>query len=568
MLKMTGFARKKILPLVMTLANSIINKLGFVELINQSVSWDPTHWSVTPGDLAKAVVLSTFFDIRTPLTHLADRFEGIDMEYFISPKSKSSDVNSFNAGRALERIGNSDYGKMYETLALSAIRQSNIPVQRLHSDTTTISFYGEYDVDMTEFTEEERENLLEIERGYNKDGRPKCKQAVFGEIVNEDGIPICSRVMNGSTSDNEWNAEAIKYLRDLQEEGFQYGIYVADSKLVYHKMVSTMNQEEGHVNFVSRCPANFEEKIAERMILRAYETGQWEDMGSFNEGKTATSYQSQGFSETVCGAEMRFVVLESSLLKDKVEKALKKELLEIKSEGKQLEKKVFRCEADVAEEIKRFNHSKRMSRYECVWEAAKQIVEKWPKGRRGPNTKPVKVEESWQIKIKEICPREVECENYRKIESCIVLISNAAEKYSDIQLVKTYKGQHVVENSFRSLKSPSIASVIYLKTPARIEALSMLVTFSLLIRAILQYRLRQGLKKFEEANPGKKLCVGWGDRPLKNPTYRLLFEHCINCYFEREGFREYSYAWPSVETRFRVTALLALLEVDLEELVA
>lgn len=81
--------RKKILPLVMT--------------------------------LAKVIVLSPFFDMRTPLTHLSDRFEGIDVEYFISPDSKSSFVNSFNAGRALERIGEKNYEGLYETMALSAI---------------------------------------------------------------------------------------------------------------------------------------------------------------------------------------------------------------------------------------------------------------------------------------------------------------------------------------------------------------------------------------------------------------------------------------------------------------
>lgn len=95
----------------------------------------------------------------------------------------------------------------------------------------------------------------------------------------------------------------------------------------------------------------------------------------------------------------------------------------------------------------------------------------------------------------------------------------------------------------------------------------MLLTFSLLVRAIIQYRLREGLREYQERNPEEELHAGWGNRPLKNPTYKLLYEHGSNCYFEKEGIREYSFAWPSVETRDRMTVLLELMGVTLEELV-
>lgn len=567
MLKMKSmFERKKVLPLVLTLANSIIKKLGMVELINRSVEWDPDHWEVTPGDLAKLIVLSTFFDIRTPLTHLADRFEGIDLDFFISAQSKSCGVNSFNAGRALERIGHSDYGKIYETLALSAIKQADIPTQRLHADTTTISFYGEYDIDLSHLTREEQEEYLEIERGYNKDGRPQCKQVVVGQIVNEEGMPISSRTMDGSTSDVDWNVQAVGYLKQLQAKGFVYGIFAADSKLVTHELVSSMNQEDSRVTFVSRCPSNFEGKLEERQIQRAYEADNWEDMGQFHEGKKAAVYRVQSFREEVCGSPMRLLVLESSSLKEKA-----RETLEKKKEGlgpaiKALEKKVFRCEADAGEERKRFDQEKGMKQFTCVCQIEKKRIEKWPRGRRGADTKP-KIEESFHIHVIGIEEREEECERFLRKESCIMLISNAPEKYSDRELLETYKGQQVVENSFRELKSPRLASVIYLKKPERVEALGMLLTFSLLIRAIIQYRLREGLREYKEREPEGELRVGWGNSVLKTPTYRLLYEHSINCYFEKEALGEYSFAWPTVETKERVSVLLNLYGIELEELV-
>ncbi len=134
-------------------------------------------------------------------------------------------------------------------------------------------------------TEEEQEELLQIERGYNKDRRPECKQVVVGQIVNEAGMPIFQKVQDGSTSDVSWNAAAVSYLKEMQEKGFQYGVFVADSKPVTHDLVTSMNDPKSRIPFVSRCPSNFEAKLEKSCILRAYQEDAWKDMGQFHEGK-------------------------------------------------------------------------------------------------------------------------------------------------------------------------------------------------------------------------------------------------------------------------------------------
>ena len=151
-------------------------------------------------------------------------------------------------------------------------------------------------------------------------------------------------------------------------------------------------------------------------------------------------------------------------------------------------------------------------------------------------------------------------------ESCIVLISNVDESVSDEEIIKTYKGQQVVENSFRLLKSPQVASVIYLKSPKRIEALTMLLHVALLIRALVQYRLREGLAEHNKQNTGIPIYAGWAGKPLKNPTFKLFYEHSVNCFFERENMGEYSFYWPSTLTERRVAPLLELMGYTLEDL--
>jgi len=558
--------RKKIIPLVIALGNKIMNGLGFSEKIDESVEWDKKQWGISPGKLLKALVLSTFQDIRTPLTRLADRLSGIDLRYLIGEEAATNDVNSFNVGRALERLGESDSDGIYETLALSAVQMNNIPMERLHSDTTTISFYGEYDVDKMELTEEEKAELLEIERGYNKDGRPECKQVVCGQIVNEEGIPIVSRVMDGATSDGEWNKEAIEYIRQIQEKGFNTGVYIADSKLVNSGLITNMMESVNPVKFVSRCPASFEEKLESRMIKKAYTEGNWEHYGQFTDGNNIAKYKGIAFTETVCSHPMRLLVVESSSLAEKVETAIEKEKEKLMPLVRNIEKKAFACHEDADSECNRLIGDKYAKLFNITTRIDRVVKEKWPRGRRKPETRPI-IEETYKVVVEQIQRNDETCRVFMQNESSFVLISNVFDELSDKDLLATYKGQQIVENSFRLLKQPQLASAIYLKNPTRIRGLSMILSFALLIRAIIQYRLRDGLSKYKQENPDKKLYVGWNGRELTAPTYKLLYEHSFDCYFEREGYGKYSFAWPYVESEQRVGTLLRLMNLDVLDLI-
>ena len=558
--------RKKVVPLVMAIANQMIKKLRIVEIINEAVKWDRSHWNISPGGLAKMLIMSTFTDIRIPLTHLEDRLENIDAEFFLDPEDKSTFVNESNVGEALDRIGEADYDGMYEKIALSAVHQYDIPITRMHGDTTTISFSGEYDMEEMDLSEEEKEDILQIERGYNKDGRHQDKQVVVGQIVNEFGLPIAGKTMDGATSDVDWNREAIDYVEKIAEAGFTEGIFVADCKLVDNEHVTRMNDPDNRIQFVSRCPANFNHSLQHRMITQAYESDQWETIGAVTDAKNATQYKGISFTEEVCGAPMRLLVLESDTLQQKAMMTIAQKESKLKPIIKALEKKQWMCQTDAEAERKTFLSMKELALFDCDVNIEKCIKEKWPKGRRGNNTKPI-LEETFYLRVENITRSESACQEFLQKESCIVLISNVSDDVCDKDLLKIYKGQQTVENSFRALKSPQLASVIYLKNQTRIQVLTMLLTLSLLLRALIQFRLREGLKAHNEANPNVPIRAGWGGRPLKNPTFKLLYEHSINCCFEREHFCQYIFGWPSSITRQRVEPLLELMGLTLEQLV-
>lgn len=297
------------------------------------------------------------------------------------------------------------------------------------------------------------------------------------------------------------------------------------------------------------------------MIKQAYDIGGWEDLGQAGEGKNLTTYRCISYNEHVCDNEMRLLVLESSALLTKATAALEKEASEPLI--KEIEKKEFACEADAQKEYNRFVAQKELKLFNTIPEITRHTIEKWPRGRRSLESKPV-VSNIYRVRIAQIGYNIKACRQYIQNESCFVLISNITdETITNIDLLKTYKGQHVVENSFRHLKEPSLASVIYLKNPKRIKGLEMLLNFALLLRAIIQHRLREGLKAHDEANPDTPIHAGWAGRPLKNPTFKLLYEHSINCKYEREDEGEYSFTWPNEKTKQIVLRILSLMGLTL-----
>ena len=189
------------IPLVIALANHMLKEIHFTERIDARVKWDPLQWHVSPGMLAKAMVLATFSDMRAPLVHVSSRFAGLDTEYLFGKDVSVDEINEYNIGQMLDRLSEQDCNELYRSMALSVATIYQLVITRLHADTTSVSFYGEYDIDLSRLSEAERSEILKIDRGYNKDGRPQCNQVVVGQIVNEDGIVLASEVMDGHTSD-------------------------------------------------------------------------------------------------------------------------------------------------------------------------------------------------------------------------------------------------------------------------------------------------------------------------------------------------------------------------------
>jgi len=227
----------------------------------------------------------------------------------------------------------------------------------------------------------------------------------------------------------------------------------------------------------------------------------------------------------------RLVVLESSSLVAEVAKTYAKQQKALEPLIKKLTQPAYSHLCDAKAAVTRFCAQKQTQLFEFDFEVVKNTREIWPKGRRGPNTEP-KVKVTYKIVHKATRRNEAAYKVFAQEQSCIVLASNAVER-SDREIALAYKGQIVVENSFRLLKSPQVASVIYLKNPGRIGCLVMLLVFSLLVRALIEFRLWEGLGVFRECNSGGSLRAGLGGRELLAPTFKMFYEHALRVFTYR-----------------------------------
>lgn len=564
--KQSHAQRKKTIPFIIAIANKVLNAVGFADCIDSNVNWDHEQCNVSPGNLGKAFILATFFEVRAPLSKITERFLDIDTEFLFGEGVFAEHLNDDAIGRALDKIAEASPGKLYTTLCMTAYTVYKVAFRKLHSDTTSISFYGDYQIDQEEQSDADLtdEAILQIVKGYNKDNRRGCNQVVVGKIVNEHGVPVANSVMNGNTSDVEWNTKALELVADIFENQLEEMVYVADSKLINMNLFRTMMNPKKTIIFISRCPANFDNRLEERVLNKAYEENNWQDLGQISDRKHASEYEAQEFIEEVDGKEVRCIAYQTSEGTERFNKKKAKALQDLEQAIFEVEKKEFACEADAVKELERFQRSNKNSVYCYNCTIVTKQIQKRPRGNPGKNPKPPKIETKWSLKL-EVTRENIDLmKKLQYKEESFVLITNANQgNYDNQSVLENYKNQSVVEIQFRLLKEPCIASVIYLKTPGRIRAMVMLLGVSLLIRALVQYKLRKGYSECTEELPK----VGWNGRTLQSNITAFFFRCALqNHAFIRERDNEYSFSYANTFKELQITTLLKLMGLAVDKL--
>ena len=472
------------------LINQLCHEIGFEDLLNDLLPWDPIRCHLSPGTRLKALVINILTS-KTPLYRVEHFYREQDVEWLFGAGVQAHDFNDDALGRALDKLHQATPWKVYSTLALEAAKTLDLSLGTLQNDTTSFSLYGEYG----------RESQLNIDRGHSKDHRPDLKHILLGMSVTPERIPILANVENGNLDDKTWNFTFIQKMREaLSLEMWENLTYVADSALITQTNLQRLN--DLRVPFVSRLPDTF--KVSEEVKRTAWAADEWQKIGPVGKGPDAAVYRFQPFERKIQGLPYRLMVIHSNKLeKRKAERFAKQLTTEetiLRKALQNLEKTVFHCEADAEAAIQAFTtaHASDYFHWTLGVETQSQPRKRNRRGRPKKGEVPV-YDTVYVPSVRDFRRNEAAIEAEKRRLSTFVLITNQKrELCPDPDVLKTYKGQEAVETRFRLLKNPQFVDGFYLKTPERIEALGIVLVMAMLLYGLLEHRVRQRLAQEDE----------------------------------------------------------------------
>ncbi|NLA38710.1 MAG: IS1634 family transposase, partial [Methanomicrobiales archaeon] len=506
-------------PLIAVVVAYFLDQIEFVEAINAALTWDQSQWRVSPGNLAKAIVLLPFIypGPRLPIYSISDRYKEVDPDILFTTEVRAEWLTRDAFSCMLDRFFAADCERLFATLALRVYTVFSIPFQLvLHGDTTSISLYGTY-----ERTEKTSPSAPIICHGHSKEKRDDLVQLMLGLVCDPLGIPLITTTRDGNEADCTWNNDVIQRLAELDPFSSNDITYIADSKLATAPNIQKLLENE--FRFITRTPANFSKKMAERVTEAAYKADDaWIPIGSYRKagGDVLETYDVQEFTKrTDGGVSCRFLVFRSNHRRNQFEAELPKKQKKFAAALKNVTQKRFACETDAKRALKEARKNLRKHRLWKVDLTIETIVtEKNPRGRPGKNPRPKIQVTEWVIRAGEPqLQQNVYLAELRKVESFVLMTNVSEEDAPAKEILRIYKGQKRVEDNFSVVKGPTIVDTIYLKKPERITALVTLLAVSLLIQVVIRVLVRRNLDVMPEP-PG----LDHGCKPLIRPGLKKI----------------------------------------------
>lgn len=535
------------LPLI----RHFLDRMAFSRIVSSCLGVGretPTH-AQTLALLVQNILLSP-----SPLYRIAEWVAPFSATALgLNPAEKAS-INDDRVARTLDALVSVSARSLFFRMALHVIKQFEIDTARIHHDTTTVTFHGQY---ATSFAEPR------ITQGVNKDHRPDLKQLVFGLNVSADGaVPIAHEIYSGNQTDDTIHCSNVDYLRRLL--GRDDFIYVADCKLATRKNLQHINSYGG--KFVSVLPRTRTEDRLFRGQLREGLPARWRRF-LVVENKRRHNDPPDVYSTTAAGPQKtdegyRLVWCRSS------QKA--------EHDTAAREVALRRAEAELFDLAARVNTRAPCNR-SSILRAAKAIVQKLQckpflqlkvgtetriaiqrlrRGRPGKND-PVRQIRSriFRLEYKRV-KEAIRAES--RTDGVFPLVTNLPpRRVSKKELLLIYKYQPYVEKRHSLLKTELEVAPVYLKKPRRAAGLVHAAFLAMMLDALIERALRKGMIRKHL----KTLPILPEGRPSKTPTTARLLEMFSRvCWYEFERGDE-TVTFP-IELTPLQRELLKLLEVD------
>lgn len=464
---------------VFPMAKHYMEQLGLYALLDKYVP-RASNGSIEPAQVL-CVMVANIVCASKPLYKigewLADYTDGLG-----EAPVEASLYNDDQLGRSLDRLFAADRHSLLTELSGKAIRAYHLETNRVHNDTTSITFEGEYAVPEA--------GAIKLMHGFNKDHRPDCKQIVFGLNIVADGyVPLSFELFDGNRTDDTTHRVNWNGLRDLLEkEDF---IYVADCKLCSAENLRHIDASGG--KFITVVPKNradvkkFHERLATREV-------QWEDAYQVESSRKKGEFIRYRTYEGEPSQEGYRIVWIHSSSKDAQDKSRREHrLAKVQEQLQALQPGLNRYKLKTRNQIEAALESVSKAAGNLldinIVEQKKTVRVQARRGRPGPKTAYVEKE---QIRYGlEWSRNDPAIERASKTDGIFPLITDTDLTASEV--LRNYKDQPYLEKRMYTTKSILEVAPVFLKRPRRIEAITFLYFVALMIVALMERNIRRNM---------------------------------------------------------------------------
>jgi transposase len=486
------------------LVAGMYDELGIGKSIDALIPQDMHQRNISIGQTLKAMVLNGLGFSNRCLYLMPHFFTGKPVEHLLGEGVTASDLNDDVTGRMLDSIYEAGGSDLYRVIAKNALQRLGLSCHMSHIDTTTFHTDGQYN-------HADEEGVIKITKGYSRDHRPELNQFGLKLIVEgQAGIPMMMEALSGNDNDKTRFRETIRdHIGQLQDD-FSTQHLLGDSALYCAKTLKLM---QGLI-WTSRVPETLSQA---RELIEELADG----LARKNDGEQPNF---KSIDVTYAEIEQQWIVVYSpqanARAKHSVSKQYEKKSLADQRLFDGLCKQEFACKEDALKAAETLQKKLKTSLLHDLH--AEPIAGFKKRGRPAKNAEP----DYFTYRIcGTLASDYLQYQQRLKRKSCFILATNQTDKtlIDGHQMLADYKNQQKVERGFRFLKDPMfLASTVFLKSPKRIMALTMVMTVCLLVYAALEHRMRKALLDSDSSLPNQT------GKMINNPSIRWVFQYFQN----------------------------------------
>jgi transposase len=480
------------LPLV----NELIGQLELERLLDHYVPTTDRRCRLAYGK-ALGVLLRSILIEREPIYRHEAVVQSFAPGLFGIASAEAGRLCDDTLGRALDQLFLADRAALLTEVVVMMSRRFAVRLDELHNDSTTVQFAGQYRAARGRRCWGKQAPWITY--GFSKDHRPDLKQLLFILTTSADGgVPVQFRCANGNTNDSITHIESWEALR--QAAGRADFLYVADSKLCSFENMSHIDGQGGRL--VTVLPRSRKEDEWFRRWAQTHAVP-WEEVWDRPNprrkyGPRDRWYVYRGELPSQEGWPVIWVY--STLLALTQRQRRLEHLHQATEELADLDRRLQgprprrRVRRELAQQVRDILDRLKVAEYLQVefWTEEIHRFRQEHRGRAGPETR-FRRQTRQRVRLRWTLQQE-RIDYDQKTDGMYPLLTND-RLLTPRQVLEAHKRQPCIEKRFEQLKSVHEIAPVFLKSEARIEAFFFLYFLALLLQALAERQLRQGMQR-------------------------------------------------------------------------